>query len=550
MKKTVALLTVMLVIAVVFFCVPVKAATVHTRLNYMQRVSSSQTNSTTGIQMQVTVNVFYPESYSAMSGGSVSVMMITAKIYNPNTQAGFVYYPTLDFVFSADTSNALPYITDIDNQSPDLYIGDNFNNSGSIQTLRILPSAAYNRGDGIVIPPGSTLYLVSNIEVNAPYVVSSNIVQVPVLSSVTISAPAFALGDYSYSGEPTDLSFLQPVIESIDSDTANIVTLLDRIKNELIPNAAILSPANNTPQYVTKALTTGITYFYSTLSIYTGNSYLDLDSVSHYDDYHEFERVVPITISYAQENFYQYAVAQNGATTNTALVISDLLPRDPNISYEIGPYESAVYNIPRIGDLGSGSYDILVFDYKMAAQPPGGGAHQGLVPSGSNFSTFTILAHIRGNTQFAINTDFTVSNTYTYRVTDIYLKSTDLMISDIYDWLKNSESQDLTDQSDDLTEDLNDAHTAEQNYFESNSQALAASGISNPNFEAADRTGINSAIAGNRNQFGLLWNAIGPWRNVYIYAALMALVTYLLRHKPWISGGKRRYEQHQGGNGQ
>lgn len=533
MKKTVALMTCLIVIAAVFFYSPVFAAS-QIRLNYMGRVQNTKIDQNTGITMYTSVTVLYPESDSGMANGSTAELMITARLYNPSTTySGFVYMPTLEFTFTSNNNYPVPKMTGVDNQSPDLFVGDDFNNYGSLQKLRIYSSAAYGRGDGVIIPPGSSLYLVSQVTVNCTYEVSANNVIVPVLDSVAINGGAFALGDYSYAGEPTDLSQIQTAINTINTNTDQIESLLNSIKNELIPNANFYSPAYNTPQYFSVSHNTGLQYFYMTASIYSGNSYIETDNIDHFDEYHVFERVVPITISLAMENYYSYAVAQTGAQTNTALVITDLLPRDQRISYTIGEYDSNVFDIPRVADIGSGNYDLLVFDYKNAGRPTNS-AYCGLVPIGSNHSTFVIYAHIRGDAQLVLNSSMTISSSYTFQITDIYLKSTDMMLSDIYSYL-NKEDQSVEDQADDVTDDAQDiatqietVHQQEMQYFEDNQDAIEATGLSNFHFN----NNTISAFTMITNQFTSLWNALGDYTLVFIFTLLLSLATYIIKHEP------------------
>lgn len=541
MKRVIAMV-ITLGLAFTLFLFPVSAISL-VRLNYMGRVTGSTTNSSTSIQMNTSVTMFYPESDSGMAYGTTAVFMITVKLYNPSaTYSGFIYNPYIDLTFNS--TGTIPRIVSVDNQSPDLYLGDDLTNYGDISRVRIYSSAAYSRGDGLIIPPGSSLYLVSQIEVCCDYDVANNSISVPALSSVSINGGAFALGEYSYAGDPTDLSQIQNVINTINGNTDQIESLLTSIKNELIPNANFYSPSYNTPQYFSVNHNAGLQYFYMTAHVYSGNSYIETDNIDHFDEYHVFERVVPITISLIQENYYSYAVAQTGAQTNTALVITDLLPRDQRISYTIGEFDSQVFNIPRIADIGSGSYDLLVFDYKNVSRPTNSG-YCGIVPIGANHSTFVIYAHIRGDAQLVLNTSMTFSNSYTFQITDIVLKSTDMTLSDIYQSLNNIESSlgsgsysDTIDESEDLQTTEAAIHAQEQQWYSDNQTAIEATGLGNYQYSQ----GLISSFGAARYQIAQVWNALADYTYVYYIVFLLGLATYILRHEPSMKVKQKRIE--------
>lgn len=529
MKKTVCIILTLSLMLTVFFCTPVFAS--QTTFNFNQRLLASKTDTNTGIQISAVVDECYPESYSAMTHGSIAELLVSLKIYNPSSIPGFVYLPTIQFNFSSNTSYQRAEVTDIDNMSPDLFLGDNINSGGdNVSILRIFSSGDYTRGDGVVIPPGSSLYMVSSVSVSCYYDVSVNNIKIPVLDSVVVNGGAFALSsDYNYSGKPVDLSHVESLLTSIDGNIGDIETVINVIKNELIPNANVYSPSSNPTQYFTKSPVTGLQYFYSTLACYTNQCYVGVDSIDHFDEYHTIERIVPIVINFQLENYYDYAVAQTGASTNTAFVISDLLPDSPNISYEIGSFDSNVFNIPRIAQLNN-QYALLVFDYKMCTNVINGtsGAFCGLIPKGSNHGTFTILAHVRGNDTFQLNSNFTINSSYTYTQTDIYLKADSLMLSDIYNSLNSSNSDNVTNDSNDLANQSSQIHSQEETYYAQNSQAIQATGLSNYQF---DNNAV-SGLQGVRGDFIAVWNSLGGWTSVYIFSLTLGLALTILRHSP------------------
>lgn len=548
MKKTVALLTVMLMLTV-FFSVPVFAIVPTAQRRATDHFTSGNLVVTT------TATLLYSTTYESAGmsngylGGAVTETVLTLRLYNSSA--------TLDTRLDScvisvqyDSYNVAPFLCGWDNYTTDLYISD----GASTQLLTVVPSADYSSYTGIVIPPHQSLYLVASIYTQAKNDTAATTPDSVYLSSVSTSVTGVSSGSFDYPGDPTpaDLSAIADALENIDDNTDNIESLLLDIKTQLQWTGSYASPSVNTAQSIIRSdVTDGLDYMYTSYTIYSGNSFIATQDVEFVDNSHyydNYERVVPILIQIQYENYYDYAVANTATHTVT---FSDLLPKSSNISYIIAEYSSNTFNIPRINYNGSNpNYVDLLFDYSVGTMPTGGGAFQGVVARGMNYSTFLIYAYIKdnqnSNNTLVLNSSFTNPAT-TFRITDMNMDADGRVNlgridNNLQQFLDNynavNGTGDLSAGSNVLTEGLNNAHQTEQGYFEANSQALANSGISNPNFEASDRAGINSAIAGNKNTFGLLWNAIGAWRNVYIYAAMLGLVTYLLRHRPWTSASR------------
>lgn len=92
----------------------------------------------------------------------------------------------------------------------------------------------------------------------------------------------------------------------------------------------------------------------------------------------------------------------------------------------------------------------------------------------------------------------------------------------------NSSSSDLVTDSGTTSDDIASIHSQEQSYFSQNQQALEATGIGNFEF-SSDITGGLSVV---RNDFLLLWYALGDFRWIFLFTLLIALATFIIRHNP------------------
>lgn len=95
-----------------------------------------------------------------------------------------------------------------------------------------------------------------------------------------------------------------------------------------------------------------------------------------------------------------------------------------------------------------------------------------------------------------------------------------------------SNSSSLTNQSASTQSDISSQHSSEQSYFNQNEQALQATGISNFQFD----NNVSSGLSGITSDFALLWRAIGDWKLIYLFTLLIALATFILRHRSAIGG--------------
>lgn len=529
MKKTVALITCITVMASVFFCVPVYAA----QASFLNRKTTSVT--VDGVTINVTAYQGYPYSFgTSLTGGYGQDTYIYVRIQNStavNKEISSIQI-TPNYASSAVLLNQ-------DSITSDLVFG----NVASDGRFYIAPSGDYAFSSSIIVPSTTSLYFFGVLTTRAEFNTSDQTVTGPALSSIVVNTPTVYDFDGYVNGIPQDLSQVENLLTQIYYNSGDIESILNDIRVQLAVSGTVQPIGNLSRSWSTYNFDSiGATMpnnFTASLRVVRLDSFALSENMINTSSgmYRHDCYVVPFQISITMNNNTGHAVKMN----NNQLLISDILDRTSGASILFYGYESDLFGMPSVsGNVNSNYWSIrLPGKYQIN--------NEAYIPSGLYQVNFVILAVFdQYDSSYNFNSGLSLATVFSTTEIDISynpifpideINRTLKMLYDAYAQVNGVD--DLSDNSNSLTEGLNNAHQAEQNYFASNSEALSNSGISNPNFEASDRTGINSAITGNKNQFGLLWNAIGAWRNIYIYAALLGLVTYLLRHKPWISGGRR-----------
>lgn len=98
-------------------------------------------------------------------------------------------------------------------------------------------------------------------------------------------------------------------------------------------------------------------------------------------------------------------------------------------------------------------------------------------------------------------------------------------------------NSDVTAGSSELNDNNDNVHAQEEAYYQANSQAIQATGLSNYQFDSSAVSGLT----GVRGDFIDIWNSLGSWNSVYIFSLTLGLALTILRHSPSaISGALRR----------
>lgn len=95
----------------------------------------------------------------------------------------------------------------------------------------------------------------------------------------------------------------------------------------------------------------------------------------------------------------------------------------------------------------------------------------------------------------------------------------------------SQDSQSLKTQSDSV-------HQQEQQFFNQNSQAIAATGLSNYSF------GVNgNGVTAVSKDFTDIFNSLGDWNSVYIFSLTLGLALTIIRHVPSAVSRRRRNKE-------
>lgn len=126
------------------------------------------------------------------------------------------------------------------------------------------------------------------------------------------------------------------------------------------------------------------------------------------------------------------------------------------------------------------------------------------------------------------------NNTYSSPVTtDVPLSShqdTNDILQDILEALQgdSSTNSDVSNDSGTLATQSDQVHSQEASYYQQNSAAIQATGLSNYQFDASAVSGLT----GVRGDFIDVWNSLSGWNSVYIFSLTLGLALTILRHSP------------------
>lgn len=131
----------------------------------------------------------------------------------------------------------------------------------------------------------------------------------------------------------------------------------------------------------------------------------------------------------------------------------------------------------------------------------------------------------------------------TYNLTDItpYNQSIFSSVSEglgkIYDLLFGDSSQNnqISDDSGNVSDNQDQIHAQEQQWYSDNEAAIEATGLSNFEFSSGELDGLTQL----RLQFSQVWGALGDWTLVYIFVLSLSLATFILRHRPTTKAQQR-----------
>lgn len=407
----------------------------------------------------------------------------------------------------------------------------------------IVPSNDFSYSNGIVVPPSESLWVVGVITAQRVSDSNSNFN----LSAVTVPSFTTARSDNYPYGATVNWA---PLISAIDQyfntqhvDNNNILTVLGTIKVD--SSAAVTSLSNiisiltysgnypSTPSAATGLTTASFTDTSGNITVTARRRVL-----SPYIDY-DFELdstadfpVVRGTVVYPVVLVMSY---QNTGTTPYRIGInfniSSLLPSSSGIYYpHILDKNEQWFSLVEVNNTNT------IFEGQRVSSNV-----YSYIPVGYFRSYYYIEYRVPSGTSITFNTfdsssfNFTV---YGASGSDVYVPYDEYQIlRDLYSSYASSApgASSNGSASDSLTQQSDNVHSQEQQFFNQNSQALQNVGLSNYRFDQNQTGGIGAVS----NDFTAVFNALGGFNSVFIFSMTLSLALMILRHVRPVKRDKR-----------
>lgn len=445
-----------------------------------------------------------------------SNFFVTMKVSNLIDTPVLVNNLAFNIVFT-DTSYPQTIVS-VDNYSTDLVLSMG---NTTLSTFSVAPSEDFAYGNGVVVPPNSSLYLVCNICIKFNSASFG-------LSSVTIPQFSSARGNYSY-GTAVDFS---PLISSLNTyfsqehlDNNNILTLLGSIKVDSASAVTALSdilsaitysgsnPSLSLPSgdfqestYVGSGFTINVQRtFYSGVPLsydFELNSTSDSPVLSGY-------YFCPFTVAIG-------IAADNAISINSAqLILSSMFPSGYRV--ELTNFISDVF-YPWTMD------SRLILRYRQQVD-----SNKSLIPKGrSNTILYGRLYLPIGTNRTLPTLDISglniTASTYSGYVPRNDLEAWRYFI-DSYSGNSNVSDQ-VSSSASSTDSQLSGIHAQEEALYSQNQTAMNNSGISNFQFD----NNTFSAFNAPRTLFERLWASLGPYTVVYTFSMLLTLALVIIRY--------------------
>lgn len=510
----------LLAIGVFFFASPVMAATPAFSSHKETALLSNNVNAE-----------LYVYQLSAEPVGTTyqSNFFVTMKVSNLIDTPVLVNNLAFNLVF---TDASYPQtIVSVDNYSTDLVLSMG---NTTLSTFSVAPSEDFAYGNGVVVPPNSSLYLVCNVCIKFNSASFG-------LSSVTIPQFSSARGNYSY-GTAVDFS---PLISSLNTyfsqehlDNNNILTLLGTLK---VDTSALVSDMQDLVDQVAD-LIDAVSYTGPSPSIsYQPNSYRNsiYNSSNFYVSVSRFVgRSVPVVYDF-ETNASSDSLLSAGYLRIPVVVNMQIICANGSVR---GPYELTINDIfpndfrPELVYTDSSVVSVWSYDNRLTVRAVNMLTYSaGLYPAGRNSSIFIFYVYVPiGTTPTFGNFDISSLNP-SVSLYDGYVPRNELDAwRHFLDAYSSTDRSDLDQQSDDIGSTSDAIHTQEEQFFNQNSQAIAQTGLSNYRF-SSDQTGGISAVS---NDFTAVFNALGGFNSVFIFSLTLALALRIIRHGPIVRSRK------------
>lgn len=452
---------------------------------------------------------------------------IGASVTNAISTACYINDLSFGLNFGDGTTSTLYSIVDMETYSPDLSL------SCVNHTFSVIPSNEFSYNNGVVVPANSCLYLVCKVRVRWNGVSNEH----TALNSISVYNFTTTTSDVYVPGIPVDYSPIMSYLESMPTQVQinNVLTILSQLylrnHEDIQALIDILTYTGNNPSNTNQSVSlssveinpdSGFRCIVNRLV--QGPFVVDTDFEYVNDSYTQL-------ISYR----YQIILIVNEICNNTYighpyLNINNFMPTGIGLEPTFIPEYKNIFldNSNRLQVRNNRSYN---------ADP-----YRSIYPKGNNLYLFTFNVYTNQLLNFsAINPTYNSSipfvvNNDVYAPTDEYTA-----LRDLYAAIQSSSSSSISSDSNTLNQTESQVHQQEQIYFQQNAQAILDTGLSNYRFNTEQSNGISAVSI----DFTSLWNALGSWNSVYIFALTLTIALTILRHAPnAISTARRRNYDH------
>lgn len=416
-------------------------------------------------------------------------------VLNTNVNCSLYYDYADNFPNGYGISKGIRQIT---NYTDDLYLSYYYTNA---KEIRVNASSSFSYNGFIVIPAHTNLLCIAEVRMNAYYMYSSSgyEARVPTLNSIGIGSPTASTTNYnpigvaSGSGSMTSSQVVELLdyLDNISTNSDDIFTILGDIKDRLswvgsFPTVSYTTMSTNT---FTGTLNSNVDY--QITRSYTG-SYPVLDMT-------DFEPPDDIYSDILYKHTYVYLIRLTN-NNNYALNAS-------------GPIRlSNIQNVSNIRNISISGFYTQSFTnpylYITAS-----------VASIYFYQDRDVNALYVGDNRIVIYVDV-----YSNQSTAPTLLDPTITMSGNFSQYTDEISQD----SDAIVNQSDNIHTQEQMFFEQNAQAIQATGLGNYQFSTNQAAGVQAVTS----DFNSVFNALGTWRNVYVFSMTLGLALTIIRHSP------------------
>lgn len=480
-----------------------------------------------------------PDNY----GTACTPVLVSFRFYNSSDTPAYVGQAEFEIVCTNGTGSTNLIIYGYDQISTDLFVAESTYSTSEVGRIGIGASNDFAYYTGFVVPPKTSLYFSAIVYVNASaYEGVSNVtgsqeqVNQLTMSSLNLYTNQISFSDaYPYHNQPVDFT---PVIEAIETLSDNVSTSTEM--QELI--SMLSSSAKRyygLPLVNNRSFTTIVTSGYGNIRVYediqvvpkiinhvtNGNSDPDLVNYEYYYDVirNIYVQAINNSVDTAYNINANMHVLHPLTITSNMSLISTYYEHEDNTEFYMSSNTTndSWWQWSNRADSNNGILlpNQIIYGHLKIIQT------YGISTYASDFNpTLSISNYDVGTDQSLVMSPNNNYSEYSGN-SGISLGRIIGYLKGIYESVVKPSNEDNTEEAQDMNDEI---HEEEQIWYDNNSEALEAVGLSNYRFSPSQSSGITQAVT----QFQAVWNALGQWTNVYIFILILSISTYIIRHEP------------------